>query len=120
MVYLPKDYKVLYPEEKKNKYGAKKTTVNNIMFDSKKEAARYGELKLQQHCRLISKLQIQPRFDIKIGSKYIAFYKADFRYIKDGSEIIEDVKSKITAKNPVYRLKKKLVEALYNITILET
>jgi len=29
-----------------NKYGAKKTVVDNITFDSKKEAARYQELKL--------------------------------------------------------------------------
>jgi hypothetical protein len=39
--------------------------------------------------------------------------------MKNGSEVVEDVKSAITAKNPVYRLKKKLVEAIHNVKINE-
>jgi hypothetical protein len=119
VVYLPKAYKNLYSAEKKNKYGAVKITVDGIKFDSKKEAARYQSLKLAERCGAISDLETQPRFDIRVNGKYIAFYKADFRYMKNGSEVVEDVKSAITAKNPVYRLKKKLVEAIHNVKINE-
>jgi hypothetical protein len=57
-----------------------------------------------------------------MNGKQVAYYKADFRYwdFKEKRTVIEDVKSPATAKNPVYRLKKKLVEAQYGITITET
>jgi len=46
---------------------------------------------------------------------------ADFRYIEDGKEVVEDVKSVITKKHPVYALKKKLLLKQYpNINFLET
>ena len=106
--------------KKKNKYNAKKIVVNGIKFDSIGESKRYQELKLQEHCGLVTALELQPRFDIKVNGKYIAFYRADFKYKKNGEEIVEDFKSPATKKNPVYRLKKKLVEAIYGITILET
>jgi len=37
---------------------------------------------------------------------------ADFVYLRNGQEVIEDVKSKHTRKLPEYRLKKKLLDAL--------
>jgi len=50
----------------------------------------------------------------------ICRYVADFGYIENGAVVIEDVKSKITKGLPVYRLKKKLMKALYGIDIRET
>jgi len=51
--------------------------------------------------------------DRKVGE-----YRADFRYVeaRTGKLIIEDVKG---VKTAVYRLKKKLFEALYGIEITE-
>jgi hypothetical protein len=40
-------------------------------------------------------------------------YIADFVYSREGIVIIEDVKSKFTATDPVYRIKKKLL--MYSI-----
>jgi len=108
------------PKPKKNKYNAQKVVIDGHPFDSKKEGARYQELKFQEHCGLIRDLELQPRLDIYIGQKYIAFYRGDFKYKKSNQVIVEDVKSAITKKNPVYRLKKKLIEAIYKISILET
>ena len=93
-----------------NKYGNIKTEVDGIKFDSKAEARRYSELKLLEKAGEISNLELQPRYDIKIGGKYIAHYKADFRYFTAEEAVVEDVKG---VKTPIYRLKKKLVEALY-------
>lgn len=106
---------------RRNKYGVSPKadrTVDGIVFDSKKECRRYGELKLLQKAGEITNLEIQPRFDIHIKKTYIAFYKADFRYLnRDGTWTVEDCKG---LKMPIYRLKKKLVEALHGIEITET
>ena len=117
-----------------NKYKAVKTTIDGITFDSKKEAKRYTELKLQKKSGMITHLELQPKYDIIINGAKICSYKADFSYFtvredeketyrnakgewivptktldKEG-QIVEDVKG---FKSPIYRLKKKLVEACY-------
>ncbi len=108
---------------KRNKYGAVKTEVDGIKFDSKAEAKRYMELKLLEKAGEISGLQLQPRYDFSLNGVKIGFYKADFYYIDgDGvevpyKEVVEDVKG---MKTPVYRLKKKLMKAMHGIDILET
>jgi hypothetical protein len=50
----------------------------------------------------------------------LGFYKADFRYenVATSSVVVEDVKSPVT-KTAVYRLKSKLVKALYGVEIIE-
>ena len=107
------------------KYHAKKTVVDGIMFDSKKEAARYAELKLLERAGIISQLVLQPRFELqegfrKNGKSYRKIeYVADFMYRDNKAEetVIEDVKG---VKTEVYKLKKKLFEAKYkNLTIKE-
>lgn len=98
---------------KKNKYNAKKTVIDGIRFDSKKEGHRYRELKLQQKAGYISNLELQPEFVLqekfKSHGKTIRkiVYKADFRYKKNGVIVVEDVKG--FKKNPVYLIKKKLL-----------
>ncbi len=96
-----------------NKYRAVKTEVDGIMFDSKREAARYMELVLLEHSGQISRLELQPEYKCIVDGKLICTYRGDFRYFTELESVVEDVKSPYTAKNPVYRLKKKLVEALY-------
>ena len=113
-MYLPKEYKDLYPA-KKNKYNARKTIVDGITFDSKKEAARYQELKFQEHCGVISDLERQPKYILQDkfthkGESYRQIsYSADFRYKKGGETWVEDTKSKITAKKRDYVIRKKLL-----------
>lgn len=100
-----------------SKYNAVKTVVNGIRFDSKKEARRYGQLKLLERSGNITELSLQPRFDLTINGCKCGFYKADFRYIENNKEVIEDVKG---VKTAVYNLKKKLVKAIHGIEIFET
>jgi hypothetical protein len=103
--------------ETMNKYHAKPTIVDNVRFASAREASRYRELCLLLASGAISHLELQPRFDIIVNHKKIGFYKADFRYVdEDGLSHIEDAKGVST---PVYRLKKRLVEAMYSIVIEE-
>ena len=100
----------------KNKYRAIPTVVDGIRFASKAEARRYGELKLLVFAKEIYNLSLQPTFPIIVNGSKICTYVADFRYEKDDQLVIEDVKG---MRTPVYKLKKKLVEALYGITITE-
>ena len=118
----------------RSKYGAVKTTVDGITFASQKEATRYGELKLLEKAGEIRNLRLQPRYVLTVEndgypengygrSVNIGEYVADFAYIVIGSRpvldrrVVEDVKG---FKTPLYRWKRKHVEAQYGITILET
>jgi hypothetical protein len=110
----------------RSKYGAKRTEVDGIGFHSQKEARRYQELKLLAAAGEIHSLALQPEFDLNVIGGYvkdvryrIGGYKADFQYInsRTGKRIVEDVKG---FKTPLYRWKKKHVEAQYGIAILET
>jgi hypothetical protein len=106
----------------KSKYRAVRTKIDGIAFDSKKEARRYLELKLLEKAHQIENLQCQVRFPIVKKSKYgkELVYVADFTYLEDGKLVVEDTKSSITKKNPVYRLKRRLMQEVHGITIRET
>lgn len=99
-----------------NKYKNKKTYFAGSKFDSQKEANRYQELIMLQRAGVISDLQRQIKFEIvpKNGAERASYYVADFVYQKaDGKKVIEDVKSAMTKKLPLYILKRKLVKYIY-------
>jgi hypothetical protein len=106
------------------KYHSKKTIVDGIKFDSKKEATRYQELKLLEKAGKIKELKLQPEYELipkfkKNNKTYRkTIYKADFSYfdIEANKYIIEDVKG---FKTDVYKLKKKLFEYKYDYEIKE-
>jgi len=102
---------------KSSKYKAVKTIIDGIKFDSKKEAQRYLELKTLQSLNYITGLQLQVKYDLIVNKIKICKYIADFKYFEKGSVIVEDCKGVLT---PIYKLKKKLMKAIYNIDILET
>lgn len=116
-----------------HKYGAKPTEVDGIRFASQKEARRYSELKLLEKAGEIHALAIQPAFPLVAPGKgnggpyeraLVGHYKADFVYCecRRGAKcertrvVVEDVKG---FKTPLYKWKKKHVEAQYGITIRE-
>ena len=108
------------PAAKPNKFNAKKTVVNGIVFDSKKEADRWTHLSLLQRAGGITGLRRQVSLAVDINGKRICRYVADFCYFEQGREVVEDCKSTYTAKLPVYVLKKKLVLAVLGIAIRES
>jgi hypothetical protein len=100
-----------------NKYNAMRTEIDGIVFHSKREASRYAELKLLQQAGTIDGLKLQVNMPVKINGKHICRYMADFHYTEGGKLVVEDVKG---YRTPVYKLKKKMVEAFYDCKILET
>lgn len=112
---LAKKHGVKMPK-KRSKYGAVKTTVDGIRFDSKKEAKRYVELMDMQKMGMISDLQLQPSYPIVVNGIEVCEYRADFFFRRGETEYVEDTKG---FRTPVYKLKKKLVEAMHGIKIFE-
>jgi uncharacterized protein DUF1064 len=114
-------------KSRKGKVGAAvPTIIDGIRFDSKLEASRYVVLKRKLDQKLISNLECHPRYAIihpllehepKLKDKLICTYIADFRYVRDGVEVTEDVKGAILTD--VYKLKKKLVRMFLGIHIVE-
>jgi hypothetical protein len=95
------------------------TEVDGIAFASKKEARRYGELKLLERAGQITGLKVHPAFPLDVNGHPVCRYVGDFAYVRGGVEVVEDVKSPITRKHPVYRLKAKLFEALRGFPVTE-
>lgn len=104
--------------QRRQKYGAIPTWVDGIRFASKREAKRFGELLLLVKVGEIENVQVQPAYLVTLNEAAICTYRADFRYQvkKTGAWVVEDVKG---MKTPVYKLKKRLVEAQYGIQIQE-
>jgi hypothetical protein len=103
-----------------NKYGAKKTVVDGITFDSMREAARYTELRHLLRAGRIADLQLKVPYQLVVNGVKIGRYTSDFNYVEDGQEVVEDVKSPATAKARDYVLRKKLMLAIHGISIRET
>lgn len=112
---------------RKSKYGNKKVEYDNITFASKKEKNRYIVLKQAEKEGVISNLELQPMFELipKVSETYVKHLKtkdkegermvqrpityiADFRYIKNGTIIVEDVKASEYMLDPVFIIKEKL------------
>ena len=108
-----------------NKFNAKKIIIKGIAFDSKKEGLYYLKLlmlkKAKEESQRVVKIELQPRYDIVINRKKIGFYKADFKtaYADKRVEIVDVKGLKKGSAYQLFRLKKKLVEALYDIEIIE-
>ena len=67
-----------------SKYRNIKTTVDGITFDSKKEAARYGTLKLRERAKDISELRCQVRYNIELnGVKLFAYVADSFMFLTE-------------------------------------
>ena len=113
-----KKYRLARPSDVRDtKYRAVPTTIDGIRFDSRTEAARYGELCILQRAGEIQGLEVHPRFELvpkvtlKDGRRCRAIsYVADFAYQEKGRRIVEDVKG---VKTPMFQLKANLFQRRY-------
>lgn len=79
-----------------NKYGAKRTysELCQRTFSSKLEAKRAEELRMLEMAGEIVGLIYQPKWVLSIKPKIT--YTADFTYVSNGKQIVEDVKGILT------------------------
>lgn len=124
-----------------SKYFNKKTiSLDGSVFDSRKEARRWGELSLLLRAGKITDLDRQVKFELipaqyetyerygkngqrlKDGTRLVeraAIYTADFVYTEEnGTRVVEDTKSQAT-RTEAYILRRKLMYARYKIKIKE-
>ena len=105
---------VTAPEKpKKNKYNAKKTNVDGIFFDSKKEAEYYNSLKLLVRAGELDSFGRQTRFVVTEGDDKTRAteYVTDFILLfPDKTYKIVDVKG---VKTEVFKLKMKSLKEKY-------
>jgi hypothetical protein len=100
----------------RHKYGAVPTVTDGIRFPSKKEARRYGALKLLLQAGAITELELQPRYTLHgTRGEPVCVYVADFRYHDGTVIVVEDCKGFLT---PLFKLKKKLFEQEYQPLLL--
>lgn len=103
----------MYKRAKGSKFGAIKTVIDDIKFDSKIEGKYYQHLKERAARGEILHLELQPSFVIMEGFKRNGVkirdivYRADFKYFDVQKErlVISDVKG---SPDSAYKLKAKL------------
>lgn len=92
-------------------------------FASRGEAQRYAQLELLQAAGQIKRLRVQVPFRIKCNGILVTTYYADFVYDRvhangiGTAQVIEDYKGSKDATTDTFKLKKKLVEAVYGVEI---
>ena len=109
------------------KYKNRKIHNSHGVFDSLKEFNRFLELIALQKAGVICELKREVTFELvppvkfsnEVKRKPAIRYIADFTYVRNDTFVIEDVKSEITRKLPVYRIKKHLMLAFLNFEITE-
>lgn len=121
------------------KYKSKKIIIDGIKFDSKKEGARYLQLRELEKKGLIKNLELQKTFELlppqrekstmtKTGKEKqgktlerAVNYIADFVYINElGEMVVEDVKGyKNGGAYQVFTIKRKLMLYVYGVKVKE-
>lgn len=102
------------PRFRAHKFGATRTEVDGIKFDSKKEAARFSELRLLEKSGEVLFFLRQVPLHLPGGVKMVVDFLI---FWSDGTCEFEDVKG---MRTPIYIAKKKMVESMYPIEISET
>lgn len=112
---------IIQPPPKKSKFNAKRIEIDGYQFASKKEGARYLELKDRLQRGEIERLRVQVSFPLLVNGEKICRYVADFVYsLPNGTVIVEDVKGmKAGLHYYVFTLKVKLMKAIHNIDVVE-
>jgi len=103
--------------KRRNKYSAESSWIDGHRFASKAEAKYYMTLKLRERLGEVTDVRLQEPF-VVLGPKgqVVTTYRADFVFwdVKEGRQRVIDVKGMQT---PLFKLKKKVVEAFLGITI---
>lgn len=114
----------------KNKYNARRTKVDGIMFDSRREAEYYLAYKADEAAGRIFDLKLQPRYEFEIEGKLLRYVdskrkvtaRMDFSFFENVSlpEAQKQIYRVIDVKGfdtPLSKLKRALMKACHNIDV---
>ncbi|MFK0273673.1 DUF1064 domain-containing protein [Ensifer sp. NPDC090286] len=99
-----------------NKYGAKRTLLDGILFDSKAEASFYAVLKQREKAGEVTDIERQREYDLMVNGVLVARYRADFVFFdrRDRSRRVVDIKGVATRD---FTMKRKLMKACFGIEV---
>lgn len=110
------EYRKQASQPRRSKYRNRKTVVDGITFDSKREAAYYSELKLREKAGEVYEVELQRPFALTVNGKLICTYRSDFHFfdaIANRRRVV-DTKGFVT---PEFKLKAKLMQAVHGIEV---
>jgi len=115
------EFRARYGNQRGNKYRAEPTVVDGVKLASKAEARRFRQLQMMERVGAIQDLEVHPRFDLIVAGVKVGVYTADFRYTDCESKklVVEDVKGGRATITEAYRLRKRIVKALYDVEVTE-
>lgn len=107
--------------KKRNKFFANKAVYEGELFDSTAEIIVWKQCQFRLMTGAIRDLKRQVKIECRVYGEKVCDYVCDIVYfdVAQNKTVYVDVKSVITAKLPVYRLKKRLVKACHRIDIQE-
>jgi hypothetical protein len=97
-----------------NKYHAKPVTTDEGRFASQREYQHWCILKLRAKAGEISQLKRQVPFDLIVNGTSVGKYIADAVYFEGQRRVVSDCKG---VETPVFKLKSKLMRAIYNVEV---
>ncbi|MDX0548552.1 DUF1064 domain-containing protein [Sinorhizobium medicae] len=102
--------------ERPSKYRNKKTTVDGVKFDSKREAEFYSSLKQLERAGQVYEVELQKPYALTVNGQLVCTYKADFAFydaIQKRNRVV-DIKGVATSD---FNIKRKLMRAIYGIDV---
>jgi hypothetical protein len=114
-----RDLGLKIPEAPKRKFHNRPGRLDGIAFDSQLELRRYAYLVHVEMAGLLEDLKVHPTFDLYgAGGRApgtgdpvpVGVYEADFSYIDERGQVVEDTKGVVL---PLYTLKRNLFLANY-------
>lgn len=98
----------------RRKFNNKKVVRNGVVYDSKKELGYKYKLDKEVKDGKIKSYALKPVFELKVNGKLIARHIPDFMVTTlKGEHEIREVKGGKATQTDVWRIKKKLMEALF-------
>ncbi|WP_439605465.1 DUF1064 domain-containing protein [Shinella sp.] len=109
-------YRAESAKSKRSKYGAERTLLDGILFDSKAEARFYADLKNRERAGEVTEIELQREYDLMVNGVLVARYRADFVFFDRilRARRVVDVKGFATRD---FRLKAKLMKGCFGIDV---
>ncbi len=106
----------MYQKNKRHKYGAVKTAIDGIEFDSKAEALYYQLHKHDKGMKMQEKFVLMDKFKLNGKAYREIAYKPDFTFYDENGNLnkVVDVKGVLT---PEFKIKSKLFANRYGMQI---
>lgn len=110
------EFRAIGKAPKRSKYGNRKTVVDGIKFDSKREAQYYCSLKQLERAGQVYEVELQKPYALSVNGQLVCTYRCDFAFydaLQKRNRVV-DVKG---VETPEFKLKRKLMRAVLGIDV---